>query len=267
MMCVEVSKFEVSATAGWYSAVAGLLAGFALLAVLLPLDHQAAETSATEDESGADGVVVFTSSFFALLILSFTYAVLAGRTSEGATQGIARHEQQLNGAAFGLASLLLLLGLNAVLRLYGGNARIFEPGRRLIVNVTGLYGPAIAVAFQFSNALDVGAYRATAGARNGNECQADVSLGTWINLTVSILAIAALVALAWLHQRMPHRSGAAAIVGRTTLGFTIAVAVWTALIVPFLPVSFITGSLLEHLVLTLNAVGCVAFGAAARLSR
>ena len=33
--------FDIAASAGWYSVIAGLLAGFALLSILLPLDHEA----------------------------------------------------------------------------------------------------------------------------------------------------------------------------------------------------------------------------------
>jgi len=36
-------EFDVAASAGWYSAIAGLLGGFAFVAVLLPLDHEVVE--------------------------------------------------------------------------------------------------------------------------------------------------------------------------------------------------------------------------------
>jgi hypothetical protein len=40
---ISALDFDIAASAGWYSAIAGLLAGllagFALLAILLPLDH------------------------------------------------------------------------------------------------------------------------------------------------------------------------------------------------------------------------------------
>ena len=83
-------------------------------------------------EFGFFGVIVFTSAFFALLVLSFTYAILSGR----APGAVAAHEQQLSGAALGLASLLMLLGLREVLRLYGGNRRMLEPANALIARVT-----------------------------------------------------------------------------------------------------------------------------------
>ncbi|MFZ1440462.1 MAG: hypothetical protein WAX12_09800 [Candidatus Microthrix subdominans] len=70
------------------------------------LDHEAVQD---EDRSIADSIVVFTCAFFALLVLSFNYAGLSGRPSDGAAAGIAAHEQFLFGAVFGLASLLTIV--------------------------------------------------------------------------------------------------------------------------------------------------------------
>ncbi len=131
---LEAFEFDVSASAGWYSAIAGLLAGFALLAILLPLDHERSD----DDQSSANAVVVFTCAFFGLLIAAFTYAVLAGRTGDGASAGIAAHEQLLHGATFGLSTLLLLLGLHAVLASYGANRTVFEPAQHVIVAATSV---------------------------------------------------------------------------------------------------------------------------------
>ena len=61
--------FDIAASAGWYSAIAGLLAGFALLYILFPLDHESADSDETET---GNAVVVFTCAFFSLLILAFT---------------------------------------------------------------------------------------------------------------------------------------------------------------------------------------------------
>lgn len=257
-------EFDIAAAAGWYSAVAGLLAGFAML---LPLDHETKDRGREADHSGSNAVIVFTSAFFSLLILSLTYAVLSGRPSTGPSLGVAAHEQQLNGAAMGLSSLLMLIGLHEVLRLYGGNKRIFDSAQNLIVRVTGLYGPIIVVAFQFSNALDVEAYRAADASHAQGACPAGAPLGVWVNLSIALAAIAALIVLAVVGRRMARNSSAAAIIGRATLGFTIGVAVWTAMIVPFLPVDVVTGAAVEHVTLALTAVGSVAFGAASWLSR
>lgn len=132
-MTEAAGSFDIAAAAGWYSAVAGLLAGFALLAILLPLNHEAEDGDAVY---GANAVVIYVCSFFSLLVLSISYAILAGRTGGGAAAGVAAHEQMLNGAAFGLATLLLLFGLHAILRTYGANRETFAPARDVIMTVT-----------------------------------------------------------------------------------------------------------------------------------
>ena len=86
--------FDIAASAGWYSAIAGLLAGFALLSILLPLDHEAADPD--EAQSG-NAVVVFTCAFVSLLALGFAFAVLAGRTGDGDVIGLAAVGAVLSG--------------------------------------------------------------------------------------------------------------------------------------------------------------------------
>lgn len=263
MVCeIPTAGFDIAAAAGWYSAVAGLLAGFAMLAILLPLDHETRERGADVEQAGANGVVVFTSAFFALLVLTFTYAVLAGQPP-GA---IAAHEQQLNGAAFGVASLLMLLGLREVLRLYGGNRGMLEPANALIGQVTGVLGPIVLVAFGFSNALEVEFHRHGAHP-SAAACLGSLPGGVWLNGGICAAAMVLIALIPLLTRGRSVGTAAAATVGRVTLLFTVFVAVWTAAVVPFLPAAVIASAFVEHLIVTLNAIGSVAFAAAAWLSR
>ena len=262
-MCeLDELGFDIAAAAGWYSAIAGLLAGFAMLAILLPLDHETKDRGEHADRAGASGVIVFTSAFFALLVLSFTYAILSGR----APGAVAAHEQQLSGAALGLASLLMLLGLREVLRLYGGNRRMLEPANALIARVTGIFGPIIVVAFGFSNGLDVEAFRAFT-APSDVVCVAGVPSGVWINAILSGVALALIALVPVAGRRWRLDSTASAMIGHVTLAFTVAVALWSAAIVPFLPAGVVGGPVLEHAILAIGATGAVAFSAAAWLSR
>lgn len=68
-------------------------------------------------------------------------------------------------------------------------------------------------------------------------------------------------------RRRKIDSWAAARIGYAILLFTAAVAVWSAVIVPFLPESIVSGPVLEHIVFAIAAFGAVAFSAAAWLSR
>lgn len=256
------SEFDIGLAAGWYSAIAGLLAGFALLSVLLPLDHDTADRSEKAQKAAATGVIVFTSAFFALLILSFSYAILSGRPA-GA---IAAHEQQLNGAAFGLSSLLMLLGLREVLHIYGGNRHILAPAQDLIDKVVGIWGPLIVIAVQFSNTLDLEAVRAN-DPDIDTTCFAGLPIGIWVNGAIAATAAIILFALPLISKRISFDVAIESILGRVTLGFTIFVTIWIAAFVPFLPEAFIASTILEHATFGLTAAGTVAFGASAWLSR
>lgn len=255
--------FDVASSAGWYSAVAGLLAGFAFVAVLLPLDHDSSEQ---DDRETGHAVVVFICAFFSLLVLSLTYAILAGRTGGGAVDGIAAHEQMINGAAFGLSVLLLLFGLRAVLGAYGSNRLIFESARRLVLVVTSVLGPLVLLSLQFSNALDVERFRA--GSATGDACaESGMPAGVWVNLAITVLAMLAIVLLALLRRRLPRWEAAPELIAKTVLGFTIAFVAWSAIVVPLLPSAWVTGAAVEHLAVLLTALLTVAFSAASWIGR
>lgn len=254
---ISGTSFDIAASAGWYSAVAGLLAGFALLAVLLPLDHEAEEDDPTY---GSNAVVVFTCAFFALVALSIAYAVLAGRTdATDASLGTAAHEQMLLGAAFGLSTLLLLFGLHAVLRTYGANKEVFEPARRVIIVVTSVLAPVLVLALQFSNTLEMQEVR---GDAVGN-----LTGGTIVNLGLVGLGMLGIAGVAWRRHQLPVVGTAPQTLAKAVLGYTVAVIVWTAVAAPLLPVEFITGSVVEHVVLGLTAVAVVAVSIASWTGR
>ena len=255
--------FDIASSAGWYSAIAGLLAGFALLAILLPLDH---ETNTSEDPHLADSVVIFTCAFFTLLILGFNYGVLAGRTGDGPVVGVAAHEQLLHGSVFGLATLLLLFGLRAVLRSYGTNASVFESARAVILVATATLGPIVSLALQFSNAIDLEHYRLSLAA--GADCgTGGLPSGVWINLAITAAAAMAVLGVALLRDRLPHSLTAVTTVAKITLGLAVVVTVWTAMIVPLLPLEFVTGAVFEHVALAATGAATVIVAIAAWTAR
>lgn len=264
MICqIAAFEFDIASTAGWYSSIAGLLTGFALLAILLPLDHEAE----SEDAEGSNAVVVFTCAFFALLVLSFDYAVLAGRTGGDAVAGIAAHEQMLLGPAFGLSALLLLFGLNAVLRTYGANREIFLPTQYVILRMTSLLGPLIVLAMQFSNALDLQHFRIQNDPATASCSVAGMPDELWVNLAVTLLATVGVLVLAALGRRLHVPRQAPMLIAKVVLGFTVAVTAWCAVVVPLLPVELVAGVLFERVVLALSAVLTLVFAAAAQAGR
>lgn len=257
-----IQGYDIAASAGWYSAIAGLLAGFALLAVLLPLDHDTVERTESAERSGANGITVFTSAFFALLILAFSYAILSGVPS-GA---VAVHHQQIHGVAFGIAALLLILGLREVLRLYGHNRRMMVPAQNLISAVAGIFGPILVISFQFNNSLKVYSWRATNNAES-TICSAGVPNEIWINIAISVAAIIAIALIPLIGRRVRINTHSAALIGKVALVFTFIISVWTETIVPFLPHEYVGGATLEHTILAITAVASFTFGAASWFSR
>jgi hypothetical protein len=254
--------FDIAASAGWYSAIAGLLAGFALLSILLPLDHEAADPD--ESQSG-NAVVVFTCAFVSLLALGFAFAVLAGRTGDGDVIGVAAHEQVVYGSAFGLAAILMLFGLHAVLRTYGANRAVFGPAQRVIVLTTSVLAPVVLLALQFGSALDVTRFRA---ASDRVACDVGGLPNTvWIDLGIVAVASSALVLMWLLRARIPRRDSAPATAAKAVLGYTVAAVVWGSMVVPLLPADVITGFWFEHLFLAVAAAATVGVAASSWMGR
>ena len=258
--------FDIAATAGWYSAVAGLLAGFALLAILFPLDHALADDDETAAARTAEAVVVFTCAFFSLLILSVTYAILAGRPSGGDQGRIAAAEQMLNGSAFGLAVLLVLIGLHAILRAYSTDSRVLEPAGQVIVASTAVLGPVVVVAIQFSSALDLQAGRVT-GPSSTSCGRLGLPTAVWVDLGIVAAAFLAILALAAARHRLPSVRGAAGGIAKAVLVFTVLVTVITSIVLPLASASVVAGAAFEHGALAVAAFASVCVAAASWLSR
>lgn len=260
------STFDIAAAAGWYSAIAGLLAGFAVVAILLPLDHDS-EAEGEEGIGAAQSVVIFTCAFFALLILGVSYAILSGRTGDGAERSIAAHEQLLNGSAFGLSTLLLLFGLRSVLAAYGRNREVFRPARSVMLTMTALLGPVVSLSLQFANALDIEAYRASVAPGEVDCGVGGLTSGVWINIVITVIALAAIAVLALIRHRLPRSIKASELIAKGVLGYTVAIVAWTSMIVPLLPRDVVAGAVFEHVTLTATAVATVMVAAAAWAAR
>jgi len=58
-------RYDIPAAVGWFSFIAGMLAGFALLSIPIPLDHEANKEA---EGRSVEAVIAFTCAFFLLLI-------------------------------------------------------------------------------------------------------------------------------------------------------------------------------------------------------
>jgi hypothetical protein len=256
MECRQVDMaFDVAAAAGWYSAIAGLLAGFALVALLLPLDHEA---ESGDDENAASAVVEFVCAFFALVVLAFAYAVLSGRLEGERTEAVAAHEQLLLGPALGLSTLLLLIGLYSVIGSYGRNRSVFRPAQGVILAATATLGPILVLVLGFSNTLDVGRTRVREG---GMDVCAFLGLpnSVTVNLAIVGIAIALILLVGLFRGSLPRLSAAGPILAKGVLGLVGIIVIWTSLFVPFVSTVALSSPGIEHLALSAAAIAAVAF--------
>jgi hypothetical protein len=169
------------------------------------------------------------------------------------------------GSAFGLAAILMLFGLHAVLRTYGANRAVFGPAQRVIVLTTSVLAPVVLLALQFGSALDVTRFRA---ASDRVACDVGGLPNTvWIDLGIVAIASSALVLMWLLRARIPRRDSAPATAAKAVLGYTVAAVVWGSMVVPLLPADVITGIWFEHLFLAVAAAATVGVAASSWMGR
>lgn len=258
-------QYDIPAAAGWFSSISGVLAGFALLSILIPLDHEARKDA---EGQTVEAVISFTCAFFSLLVLSFSYAVLSGRIGEGTVQGVAAYEQLLSGSAFGFATLLLLFGLHAILTSYGSNRRIFQPARGMITQVTSTIGPILLLSLQFSSSLDVETYRArTLGESYEFTGWLGLSEGIRTNLWIVLMAIVAVLILAVFGKHLPRVKGIKNLAGKCVLLYTVVKTMFCSFVLPLLPEGVLTAAWLGHGILGMSALAGVMFSATSWMSR
>ncbi len=148
--------FDLSVTAGLYSQIAGILAGFAFTAILLPL----AITRENDDVSDVGhAITAFTCAFFGLVLAAIEYAVMAGEPGEQALRGRASVEELMIGAGFALSALLLLYGLYQLLVGHTNQHRELRQAGRVMILVVGIVGPIIVVGLLWTGTEDVASFR------------------------------------------------------------------------------------------------------------
>lgn len=119
--CVSDSIFNISATAGFYSQLSGVLAGFAFAAVPLSLQDRGARADGDDasarneasDQWRGRYLVAFLCAFFSLILTAIIYSILAGTDS---TYPAASVFEVCGGIAFTLSILTVLHGVTILLR-------------------------------------------------------------------------------------------------------------------------------------------------------
>lgn len=104
MTCPNELSFDIATTAGLYSTLAGLLAGFAFTGLVLLLTSRMA-SQVTRPTAFADATRSLAGAFAALVLCSLNYATLGGET---VSAGRATAEEMVTGISFGVSVLLVL---------------------------------------------------------------------------------------------------------------------------------------------------------------
>jgi hypothetical protein len=129
-MCPHITQFNISVTAGFYSAVAGVMAGFAFSALFHLIRHgQLGQRDHFDLAAHALGA-----AFIALLFSCVSYAILAGEPQEG---GRAASAEIFTGTGLGLATVQLIYAIVLLIQAHHPDAtpylrRFFQLVGRLI---------------------------------------------------------------------------------------------------------------------------------------
>ncbi|GAA3539527.1 hypothetical protein [Kribbella ginsengisoli] len=111
VVCLNDASFDIAATAGLYSALTGVLAGFAFTAlILVPSLVLSTGRRLGEEVAGhiADAARVLVSAFLALVLASINYAVLGGEPTSG---GRAAAGELLAGVGLAVAAILMIYAI------------------------------------------------------------------------------------------------------------------------------------------------------------
>jgi hypothetical protein len=107
-------SFEITSTAGLYSTLAGVMAGFAFLALADNL--LATERGGEDPRIPAEAGVALAAAFVSLLLVSISYAILAGDTTSGPRAAVV---EVISGGAFAAAALQMLYAIGFLIGIHG----------------------------------------------------------------------------------------------------------------------------------------------------
>ena len=103
--------FSIATTAGYYSALAGVLAGFAFAAIILVVPGGLRRSTPRESQPDGHVLASLLIAMLGLIICAIQYAELAGESSCSEILGRAESEELLGGVVFAFAVLALLYAM------------------------------------------------------------------------------------------------------------------------------------------------------------
>ena len=250
MFCTQIDvNFSYSTAAGFCSAVAGILGGFAFSGILLAITHNALRR---DNKTLGRAVAAFVAAFFGLLLSSVQYAVMAGELIQPQRSGRLAVEEVLDSLAFGISILALLYGVVLLLQ---ADHRLGH-ATTWVERVMATFGPMITLLLLLTVGQDIESVRpvkttASITCSNVNGWQ----LGTYIVVGAGLVSI---VLLRILRDRLPELSQDRQTVSNFVLTLALAVAIAHSVITivydyTLAPPAYLSFVLLATSALALNA--------------
>jgi len=208
--------FNVAGTSGFYAQMTGLLAGFAFAGIVVLLtptqnvERENIEGRPNEDSDGGEAdpikkemrandnglMLALLAAFFALLIATLTYSVLAGETLPQA-RGRAATEELVDGVPFGLAVIMLFHGVAVLM----DNGNVSKAAVWLSRVVAVGVAPVLTLYYVTNGATDTESARLVLQAPK-TICSGAVALPT-LGIVLAIILAAILTVSLTIGRRIP----------------------------------------------------------------
>lgn len=241
------APFDITSVAAAYSALSGVLAGFAFTAIILPLT-----LSRNTSRHFGPAMMCFTSSFFALLLASIQYAVLSGEIGQGVLRGRAVHAELVSSIPLSVAVLILLYGLCQLFEAVSDRVEV-QRAYGLLVNLTATVVPILLMVFGYTISADLVIYRRQM--RGATDCVANDGSMVAGGLIVAV-GVAAICAFAFRRPRTSVASSAVPVLG---IAVALGIGAYSAGVSAFMPSDFVTPVWLQLALQCVTVVSAVLF--------
>ncbi|MGW6729146.1 hypothetical protein ACWF9G_24875 [Nocardia sp. NPDC055029] len=179
--------FNIQETAGFYSQLAGVLAGFSFAALMLLMTARLAPAASGSSQAGASNfgaaVRILIISFLGLVLTSLDYALLAG---EIAGRHRANTLEIVGGVSFAIAALLLVYAI--ILTIDAVNTAVAQPDSELESVAKTLRGTLALVLVPLSLMLIYNGIQDYNFAKYGHPRTTSLDYVTWSLIAVQVLA-------------------------------------------------------------------------------
>lgn len=209
--CRSILCFDVARSATAYSQIAGVIAGFAFLAIIMLLQSRSPRAEGDGSRQGLQNVMV---SFVTAFVVSIVASFLAAQVAREEVVGPRAFTMSIMaGLAFSTAILMLLYGMVWLFKTWGLEGTAAVTGR-----ITASVVPALVFLYTAAAGLD------SLALQEGHR-----ATGTWLGWTLLLMFVVLVVSVVWAKtsrlDRLARRLSSDAVVRVVAYGaLTVAVA-------------------------------------------